>query len=448
MKFKIYILLMLAAALPMVSRAQNDVVVDQVVAVVGSHIVKLSDIEQAFAQIRVRQGYQGADEARCQILETMLLSKLMVQRGELDSVEVTDEEVEQQVDYYLRNYIRQFGTKEAMHKATGYTYDEMHDIYVDLIRERMLSQRVEYNITEGVKITPYEVRQYFDKIPADSIPTISERYEIAEVELRPEVSEGERDRCRQQLAKMRERVLGGERFEMLATLYSEDPGSAKKGGELGFFGRGDMVADFEAAAFALKPGEVSPIVETQYGFHILQLIERRGNTVNVRHILLTPKVGASDLLRARMLLDSISQQIKAGNLSFADAARRYSQADSKAQGGRATNPYTGSLRFGKDELSELYPGIGFASMNEGDVSIATPTKTDDGRDAYRIVMVTRRIPAHKANLTDDYDNIYQAALQDAKHKKVLQWARRAITTTYIRINPDYQNCTFQLPWNK
>ncbi|MBQ9473891.1 MAG: peptidylprolyl isomerase [Bacteroidales bacterium] len=430
------------------SRAQHDVVVDQVVAVVGSHIVKHSDIEQALAQVRVRQGYESANEARCQILESLLLSKLMVQRGEIDSVEVSDEEVEQQVEYYLRNYIRQFGTKEAMHKATGYTYDEMHDIYFDLLKERTLSQRVEYNITESVKITPFEVRQYFDKIPADSIPTISERYEIAEIELRPEVSEEERDRCRQELAKMRERVLGGDRFDMLATLYSNDPASAKKGGELGFFGRGDMVADFEAAAFALKPGEVSPIIETQYGFHILQLIERRGNTVNVRHILLTPKVGASDLLRARMLLDSIAQQIRAGNLSFAAAARTYSQADSKAQGGRATNPYTGSFRFGKEELSELYPGISFAAMKEGDVSNATPLKTDDGRDAYRIVMVTRSLPAHMANLTDDYDNIYQAALQDAKHKKVLQWARKAINTTYIRLNSDYQNCSFQLPWNK
>ena len=441
-----FLVALLAAMVPQTMQAQEETVIDEVVAVVGKNIVKLSDVESAFAQVRLRKGNEDAKQNRCQILESMLLTKLMVHKGEIDSVEVGDDEVEQQVDYYLKNHMRQYGTKEAMHKATGYTYDEMHDLYFDLLKDRLLSQRVEYNITENVKLTPFEVRKYFNNIPADSLPTVPEKYEIAEIEVRPVVSEAERDRVRLELSKMRERVLNGERFEMLATLYSEDPGSAKKGGELGFFGRGDMMADFEAAAFALKPGEVSPIVETPYGFHIIQLIERRGNTVNARHILLIPKVSHEDLLRARMLLDSISMEVKAGRLSFEDAARKFSDNPTKTLGGLATNPYTGSNRFSKEELAELYPGIGFTAMKEGDVSIATAMKTDDFKDAYRIVKVLHKYPSHTANLNDDYDNIYAAALQEAKNKKVLEWAAKAIKHTYIRIGDDYKDCNFKLPW--
>ncbi|MBQ0015911.1 MAG: peptidylprolyl isomerase, partial [Bacteroidales bacterium] len=235
-------------------------------------------------------------------------------------------------------------------------------------------------------------------------------------------------------------------FSMLATLYSQDPGSSKKGGELGFFGRGDMVGEFEAAAFALKPGEVSPIIETQYGFHILQLIERRGNTINVRHILLQPKVNAEDLLKARIKLDSIVQAIRLGNITFEDAARKYSTSNTSKLGGTLANPRTGNMRFTKDVFAELYPGIGLVAMNEGDISNATLMQDDEGHDLYRAILLTKKIEAHTANLTDDYDKIYNAALQEAKNKKVLEWSSKMIKNTYIRIDEEYQTCNFKLPW--
>lgn len=428
--------------------AQNveDPVIDKVVAVVGKNIVKLSDVENSFVATRIRQGSDNAFANRCAILENLLLTKLMVHKGEVDSTEVTDEEVEQNVARYMDTYERQYGTKEAIRQATGYTYDELKELLSKMMRERMLAERVQYELTSSVGITPHEVNQFFNNIPPDSIPTIDETFEIAEIVRYPQVSDAERERVRLELNKMRERVLKGDQFSMLATLYSEDPGSAAKGGELGFFTRGDMVTEFETAAFALKPGEVSPVIETKFGFHIIQLIERRGNTINCRHILMAPKVAPDDMLRIRILLDSVAQEIRLGHISFADAAKLYSESSTKSQGGIVSHPSNGSNKFYIDELKQLYPGIAFSSMNVGEVSNATPFKTDENKDAYRIVTVTRRTPAHKANLNDDYDRIYRAALEDAKQQKILDWAAKSILNTYIKLDDEFKDCPFQLNW--
>ncbi len=446
LNFRSALLLLLAVVSFTPLAAQTEPVIDKVVAVVGKNIVKLSEVENSYAAIRIRQGYGNAFQNRCDILEGILISKLMMHKGEVDSTEVTDEEVENNVQNYLKNYERQYGSREAIRQATGYTYDELKDLLTKMIRERMLVDRVQYNLTSGVKVTPYEVAQYFNKIPQDSIPTIDESFEIAEIVRIPEISEQERERVREELNKMRERVLSGSQFSMLATLYSEDPGSAVKGGELGFFTRGTMVAEFEAAAFALKPGEVSPVIETQYGFHIIQLIERRGNTINCRHILMTPKVSSEDMLRNRMLLDSIAQEIRLGHLTFADAAKHFSDKANKIQGGQVTHPSRGGYKFTKEELQQLYPGIPFSSMNAGEVSNATAIKTEDNHDAYCLVTVVRRFPAHKANLTDDYDRIYYAALETAKQDRIYEWAAKAIKSTFIHIDDEFKNCNFRLKW--
>ncbi len=424
---------------------QQGTVVDGVVAVVGKSIIKISDIENGYVQYRMRQGGDNAQATRCLILENMLLSKLMLHKGEVDSVEVTDDQVEQEVQYYLKNYVRQYGSREALRDATGYTYDEMHDIFFDQLKNRKISQEIEYKLTSNVAVTPREVVDFYNRVK-DSLPTIPESYEISEIVISPEVSEMERDRVRTELAGLRERILKGEKFSMLATLYSQDPGTTAKGGELGFFTRGDMVGEFEAAAFALKPGEVSPIIETNFGFHILQLIERRGNSVNVRHILMIPKVSTDDLLKARMRLDSIAQEVRQGKITFSEAARLYSDGASKSQGGVVTNNLTSSTRFTKEDISEQFPGISVSSMNVGDVTNALIMKTEDQRDAYRIIRLDQRLPEHKANLTDDYDRLSSAALQEAKDKKIMEWSAKMIKNTYIRIADDYKDCDFKLNW--
>ena len=428
--------------------AQTEPVIDKVVAIVGKNIVKLSDIENSYATIRIKQGYDRAFENRCNILESLLISKLLVHKGEVDSVEISDSEVDLNVQRYLQSYELHYGSREAIRQATGYTYDELKDLLAGMIRERMLSEKVQEQLTSSVKITPGEVADYFNGIPADSIPMMDETFEIAEIVLKPQVSDAERERVRMELNKMRERILGGDQFAVLATLYSEDPGSATKGGELGFFARGKMVAEFEAAAFALKPGEVSPVIETQYGFHIIQLIERRGNTINVRHIFMAPKASSEDLLRSRILLDSIAREVRLGNITFAEAAERWSDNPNKIRGGVVTHPMNGGSRFTADELAQLYPGISFTQLNPGDVSNATSMKTDDNKDAYRIVTVVRRMPAHKANLTDDYDRIHDAALALAKEKKILDWAAKSIKNTYIHIDDDFKGCNFRLKWTE
>ena len=297
-----------------------------------------------------------------------------------------------------------------------------------MIHNNLLSRRVEYQITEGVKVTPAEVTEFFNSLPADSLPMMPEKYEISEIVIEPVIAESERDRVRTELATLRERVLKGEKFSMLATLYSQDPGTAKNGGELGFFSRGEMVGEFESAAFALKPGEVSPIIETQFGFHIIQLIERRGNTVNARHILLIPKVSTEDLLAARMKLDSLAVEIRSGSISFEDAARQYSTVDNAKQGGTVTNTNDGSERLDAETIKNSYFAVGIPGMDEGEISNATAMKTEQNRDAYRIVRLNKKYPAHKANLVDDYDNIYNAALATAKQKCLRQWARRQAKT--------------------
>lgn len=442
MKKSILIAIFFASSLA--AAAQGGTLVDGVAAVVGRNIIKYSDIDRSIAQMRLKGSVENEAETRCAILENLVLAQLMVHKGEVDSVEVSDDDVKQYVDYYLKNDLRQYGgNKETLREATGFTYDELKEQYERMIRNNLLSRRVEYQLTESVKVTPAEVTEFFRSLPADSLPMMPERYEFSEIVIEPTINEAERDRVRNELAALRERVLKGEKFSMLATLYSQDPGSAKQGGELGFFSRGDMVGEFEAAAFALKPGEVSPIVETKFGFHIIQLIERRGNTLNARHILLVPKVSGDDLLRARMRLDSLATEIRAGHISFEDAARQYSTAANAKQGGTVSNPADGSARFDADAVKERYYAVGIPGMDEGQVSNATAMKTDEQRDAYRIVRLNKKHPAHRANLTDDYDNIYNAALATAKQNHLKKWAKRQLTNTYIRLADPYKDCVFQ-----
>ncbi len=425
--------------------AQKETMADGVAAVVGRNIIKYSDIERSYAQVRLHQGAADAKKNRCAILENLILNQLLIHKAEIDSLDkdITDDDVSQNALYYLKNDMRQYGTREALREATGFTYDELKEQYERMIKNMMMAQRAQYALTGNVTVTPSEVVDFFNGLEADSLPMMPERYELSEIVIEPTISEAERDRVRTELAALRERVIKGEKFSMLATLYSQDPGSARKGGELGFFSRGEMVSEFESAAFALKPGEVSPIIETQFGFHIIQLIERRGNTVNARHILLIPKVSTDDLLKARMRLDSIADEIRAGRLDFEEAAHKYSTADNARQGGTAINPADGTPRFDKAAVEKIYYNIGIGGMSEGQISNATAMKTDENRDAYRIVRLNKKSAAHRANLTDDYDNIYNAALAAAKQKHMSAWARRQMKITYIRLSDEYKDCVFE-----
>lgn len=438
-----------ALCLCAIAQGQPRQVVDGIVAVVGKTIIRHSDIEQAYTQVRLHQGMHNAQNERCKLLESMLVSKMLIHKGMVDSVEVSDDQVEREVQRYLQSAVLAAGGKDKLRQVFNYSYDELHDQYFDILHDRILSQQVEYELTQNVNVTPAEVSEFFAQYNADSLPEIPTQYEVSEIVIEPTISEEERDRVREELSLLRERILKGENFSMLAKLYSQDPGSASKGGEVGFFGRGQMVGEFESAAFALKPGEVSPVIATQYGFHIIQLIERRGNTINVRHILMQPKTSSEDLLRARITLDSLAQEIRQGHVAFEDAAKRFSDGVSKNQGGSVSNPVDGSVRFDKETFNQIYPGIGIVAMEEGEMSNATAFTTSENKQAYCLVKLTKKIPAHKANLTDDYDRIYNAALQAAKTKKVTDWCNRMVRTTYVRIADEYKDCPgFVVDWSQ
>ncbi len=426
----------------------KKVVIDQVVGIVGKNIIKLSDIESNYSQIRLQRGNENAFSTRCEILERLLETKLMLHQANLDSVVVEDEKVDAELDQRIRMMIRNYGSKEALEKEAGKSIEELKDTYREPFRENIMIQQIRDKITKDVKVTPKEVAEFFTRLTKDSVETIESSYEILQIMKNPEISHEERERVRADLNRLRERIVQGEKFATLAALYSEDPGTAKKGGELGLFTRGEMVSEFEATAFGLKPGEISPIIETRYGFHIIQLIERRGDFVNARHILMIPKVSPLDLQKAKFFLDSISILVKNKKYTFEEAALMFSDDASKTNGGLITNPRDGSSKMSLAMAKEYLQYNGFDKMEEGDITPPLLTKNDMNQDAYRVLFLKTKIKEHKANMNDDYSLIYDAALREAQDNEIKKWAKKVIAQTYIKISDEYKSCDFEFEWIK
>ncbi|MBN3034263.1 MAG: peptidylprolyl isomerase, partial [Bacteroidales bacterium] len=322
---------------------------------------------------------------------------------------------------------------------------EFKEEFREQIREQIMVERVQEDITTDTRITPSEVRAFYKNIPQDSLPYINSEVEVSQIVRIPPVSSDERSRVRTKLNELRNRVLEGENFSTLAILYSEDAESARNGGEIGLVGRGELFPEFEAVAFKLKKDEVSEIVETQAGFHILQLIERRGEYVNVRHILLVPKVSPQDLAKAKSELDSIAGLIERKEMTFEEAVSRFSDDPGKISGGVLINPITGTTLF---EVDQLDPKVFFVvdKLGVGEMSSAVPMKTEDGRDTYRILRLNRRTEPHLANLNDDYDRIQTWALEEKKSRIISDWISEKAANTYIKINGEYAGCSFTNEW--
>ncbi len=424
-------------------------VVDEVIAIVGSNIVLRSDIEAQYIQFRMQQGGAAGGEStvKCNIMESMLRQKLLLSQGELDSVEVSEMQVESEMDRRLRYYIKQFGSQEKLEEFYQQSIFEIKDEFRGLIKQQMMMETVQNSITLDVTVTPSEVRSFYKDIPKDSLPLINSEVELVQIVKKPPINPEERERIRNKLLELRKRVLDGESFATLAILYSEDPGSAKNGGELGFVGRGELYPEFEAVAFNLKEGEVSNILETEAGFHIIQMIERRGDYINVRHILLQPKVSPLDLMKAKNELDSIADLIEEGKYTFEESVAEFSDDPSKNNGGLLVNPNTGTSVFEADELD---PKVFFVidKLEVGEISTPVPFKTDDNKDAYRILYLKKRTEPHKANLKDDYDKIQMWALEQKKQQVIQDWVAVKIDKTFIKINDSYKDCEFANKWFK
>ena len=420
-------------------KAQEPQVIDRVVAVVGQNIILQSDIEAQYLQFRLQGGIKGsAQSIRCEILEDLMFQKLMLNQAEMDSITVTDEQVESEVDRLVRYFISQLGSQENLEKYYKKSMAEIKEELFRMRKDQMLVEQVQQLILANVEVTPAEVRKCYYEIPKDSIPMVNSKYEIAHLVKNPPITLDEKLEVKDRLYKMRKRILDGERFSTLALLYSEDPGSAKKGGELGFHGRGEFAPEFEAAAFNLRDGEISEVVETEFGFHIIQMIERRGDFVNVRHILLTVKVSPEALQQAYDELDSVAHLIKNDSLTFDEAVRKFSDEKDRVSGGLLVNPNSGSTLF---DASELDQQVSFTinRMEVGQISEPVPMKTDNNKDAYRLLYLKRKTSPHKANLKDDYTLIRDWAMQQKREEIINKWIADNSQKAYIRIIGDYNH---------
>jgi len=387
-------------------------------------------------------------EMRCRIFEELLFQKLLLHQSELDSLVVGDDQVNAELDRRLRYYITQFGSQEKLEEFYDKSIIEFKAELREPLRQEMLAAQQQSKIMENIKVTPSEVKTFFNALPPDSIPIIPTEYEIGQIVKQPPVSPDELAAAREKIHNLRERILKGEKFSTLAILYSEDPGSASKGGELGLFGRGTMYPEFEAAAFSLKnKADVSEIIKTKAGFHILQLIERKGDYVNVRHLLIVPKVSPLDLAVASSKLDSISELIarSVDTLTFDKAVKKYSDDPGKVTGGLLQNPNSGNTRWPADDLD---PKVFFIidKLKVGETSKAVPFTTEDGTQAYRLLHLKLRTDPHRANLKDDYNKIQEWALEKKQADAMGKWIADKSRNAFIRINERFAGCELKYKW--
>jgi len=444
MKIRIIIIALLLQSGISFLYSQNNYI-DQVVGVVGNKSILMSDIENQYSQY-ILQGYKKGDSSlKCMLLEDMLFQKLLLNQAEIDSVTVSETQVEADLTRRIKYFSKQIGGDAELEKYYNKSILEIKEDFRTLIKNQLLQQTMENKITENVKITPSEVNVFFKTMPKDSIPTISSVLEIAQIVKNPVVSEAEKQKSKDKLTAIRERILKGEDFATLAVLYSEDIGTASKGGELGFTERGDLDPVFEAAAYKLKEGEISPVVLSKFGYHIIKLIERRGESINVRHILIQSKVATEDLLKAKLSLDSIYEKIMSDSITFEIAALKYSDDPTGVNGGLLINTEAGTSKFQPEQLeASLFFVVD--KLKVGEISKPVPMTTDEGKQAYRIIYLKSRTEPHVANLKEDYDFIQTAALSKKKIKVIEEWIQKKAAKTYIRIDESYKKCKFTYQW--
>ena len=451
------IIALMLLALPMMAQNRQPQVIDKVVAVVGKNIILQSDIENQYIQYRMQGLTDGTGkEVRARILEDLLLQKLMLNQAEMDSITVTDDQVETQMDQRIRYFVTRLGSQEKLEEQFGKSMSEIKEEVRQAVKDQMLQEQVQAKIMQNVVVTPKEVKDFFNDIPNDSLPMIQPEYEIVQIVKRPPVSIDEKLQVKDRLYQIRKRILEGESsFSTMAVLYSEDPGSARQGGELGFAGKGVYATEFENVAFNLHDGEISDVVETQFGFHIIQLIERRGETVNCRHILLTAKVPVEALEKAQNQLDSVAQLIRNGDMTFEEACKKFSDDDSKNNGGYLTNAGTGGNWLSLKDMQQLeaeypeYKNLAFvvSRLEVGEVSDPLPMTTNENNDAFRLIMVKRKTEVHQANLKDDYTLIQNWAIGQKRQEAIGKWVSNKAAKAYIRLDDAYKNSDFYYDWN-
>ena len=436
--------------LVVVAKSQSpEAIIDRVLAVVGSNPLLQSELETQYQQMVTQQEPINAN-THCKLMEELLYQKLLLAQAQKDSLTVTDAQVEQEMDRRMHFYIQQFGSEERFVAFYGKSVDDFKNDLKDNIRDLLLAQQMQSKITGDINVTPNDVKSYFNEIPKDSIPLINAEVEVGEIVKKPVITAQAKKDAKEKIEGIRQRIMKGESsFAAMAALYSEDPGSASKGGFYEHIQRGQFVPEWDAQAFKIKKGEVSEVFETMYGFFIIQLIERRGDEVDARSLLVAPKVDASDLLKAKLALDSIYAKLVLDTTTFSEMAAKYSDSEeSKNSGGLIVNPLNGSSRFQMDEIGQMDQNVAFAidKLKVGEYTKPMPFGTRDGKQAYRILYLKTHTSPHSANLLDDYQKIQAIALAKKQNTAIQAWIKKKLVGTYVHIADDYEKCNYSNKW--
>ena len=434
----------LLALLPVFAVKAQDNVIDEVIWVVGDEAILKSEVEEERMNA-LYEGIQIDGDPYCVIPERLAIKKLFLHQAELDSIEVTETEVIQMVDARINWMIQQLGSQEQMERYFNKTLTQIKEKLKQNIREGRIAQLVQENIVGDIKVTPAEVRNYFKDLPPDSIPFIPTQVEVQILTSEPAVPQEEIDDVKARLRDFTERIVSGEsQFSTLALLYSEDPGSRTRGGELGFMGKGQLLPEFANVAFNLQdPNKVSKIVETEYGFHIIQLIEKRGDRVNVRHILLKPHIPQEALDNAVAHLDSIADKIRNNEYTFEQAAMYISDdKDTRNNHGIMANPNTNTSKFELQELPQEIAKV-VDGMKVGEISDPFMMINENGKEICAIVKLKSKTEGHKATISEDYQRLKDLVTQKLGNERLHEWVTEKLKTTYVRIDDNWKNCDFE-----
>lgn len=437
------------------SAVAQDNVIDEIVWVVGDDAILRSDIEtQRLYMLNEGQRFDG--DPYCVIPEQLAIQKLYLNQAKIDSITANENQVIQSVDQWMNMAVNQMGSREKLEEYMGKKFSQIKEERKETVREQQIVQQMQQKLIGEIKLTPSEIRKYFNQLPQDSLPTIPTTVEVQIVTMEPKIPFEETDAIKARLRDFTEQVNTGKmEFSTLARLYSEDPGSSVRGGELGFMSKTQLLPEFANVAFNLKdPKRVSQIVQTEYGYHIIQLIEKRGDRINCRHILLKPKVSDKELTEATTRMDSLYNDLKAEKFSFDEAATFVSaDKDTRNNKGLMVNQSYESSNYGtpKFEMQELPQEIGKVvyQMEVGDISKPFTMLTDKQKEVVAIVKLKARVAGHKANLADDFQAMKQLVESKKRDELLNDWIRKKQRTTYVRISEGWRNCDFKYPgWVK
>lgn len=418
--------------------SEDGIVIDKIAAKVDDYIILKSDVEKGYLDYLSRGEYRGSN-AKCEILQQLVVNKMMVAQAEIDSIIVLDEEVNSNLDRRMSVMLQQFGGENEVQKAYGKSIQQIRSEVFDNIKEQLTIQRMQSDLTAEMKIAPAEVKKFFKEIPRDSLPFFSTEVSVAQIVKVPKPGKVQKDKVRNLMLDIRSRLESGESFADLAKKYSQDPGSAARGGELPFYSRGQLAPEFEASALSMTPGQLSMPIETQFGFHLIELQAKRGNTFKTRHILVTPTPDSNDFMESQTFLDSIRTLVEADSITFQAAAKDHSDDQETSSSGGFFLDESGASRVSVDQLD---PNIFFTldTLQIGSITEPIRFQQQDGSYAYRILYYKDRVAPHQANLDIDYQKIAAAALSKKKNDKIEKWFETARTNVYIEIDPEFDYC--------